>query len=243
MTQPEAEILEILEKTERDSLAWDLAALDPAKGLQRLMFLNAHGVNWAMRHPDFRQELLESDLLLRDGIGVAMGMKMLGLAETENLNGTDLIPKILDRDRSEAIAVWGSSEEALEKLRARLESEGFDNLVSMEHGFHDDAFYETLYREMRPRILVLCMGMPRQELLAGKLGKDTGEGGLIICGGGWANFHSGHTQRAPLWVQRMRLEWLHRLSREPMRLGKRYTVDILKYFATVRRVKRRTGKG
>jgi exopolysaccharide biosynthesis WecB/TagA/CpsF family protein len=241
MASSDSELLDVLRKVEQDSLAWSLEGLDPAQGIQRLMFLNAHGVNCAARDRDFRRRLLESDRLLRDGIGVEIGMKLLGFAETENLNGTDLIPKILARDKQAAIAVWGSSEAALKKLAQRLAAEGYDNIVSMEHGFHDDGFYIEAYRALRPRILVLCMGMPRQEMLAGKLAEAVahpGTGGLIICGGGWANFHSGHKVRAPLWVQRLRLEWLHRLSREPLRLGRRYTVDLLRYFVTIGRLAR-----
>ncbi|WP_147114289.1 WecB/TagA/CpsF family glycosyltransferase [Tateyamaria sp. syn59] len=235
MTSVEADLLKVIHKTEQDSLDWSLDQLHPGQGPQRLMFLNAHGVNCAARNDAFRQQVLQSDFLLRDGVGLAIGMKRLGLRETENLNGTDLIPKVLARHRAARLAVWGSSEEALDKLGVRLREEGHDALVSLEHGFHDDSFYVEKYRALQPDILVLCMGMPRQELLAGQLAGEAGNG-LIICGGGWANFHSGHIPRAPLWVQRLRLEWLHRLSREPLRLGRRYTVDVLRYFQHIRRL-------
>ena len=45
------------------------------------MFLNAHGVNMAAQDAEFRSALLASDHLLRDGIGVALGLKMLKLQE------------------------------------------------------------------------------------------------------------------------------------------------------------------
>ena len=237
MTPSDAELLNVIRKAERDSLAWSLDRLDPARDARQIMFLNAHGVNWAARNAAFRRGLMASDHLLRDGIGLALGLRMLGLRATENLNGTDLIPKILERNKTAALAIWGSSEEALEKLALRLRSEGYDNVVSLEHGFHEDAFYLDRYRALRPDIMVLCMGMPRQELLAGQLAAQ-GTGGVIICGGGWANFYSGHIPRAPLWVRRLRLEWLHRLGREPIRLGRRYTVDVVRYLATVRRLAR-----
>lgn len=242
MTPSDAELLDVIRKAERDSLAWSLDSLDPAGDVRRIMFLNAHGVNWAARNGAFRHSLMTSDHLLRDGIGLAMGLKMLGLRETENLNGTDLIPKILERRKTAAIAVWGSSEEALRKLALRLRSEGYENIVSLEHGFHEDAFYIDIYRALHPEIVVLCMGVPRQELLAGQL-TVLGAGGVIICGGGWANFYSGHIPRAPLWIQLLKLEWLHRLGREPLRLGRRYTVDIIRYFATIRRLTRSLRNG
>lgn len=232
----DADIKKMISKTVSDSHAWDLDSLEAGRGLC-ISFLNAHGVNTAAESPEFRAAMLASDFLLRDGVGVALGLKMLKLESTDNLNGTDLIPQILQRQKGRRIAVWGSSEEALAKLNGRLENEGQTALESFEHGFHDDDFYLDAYHRTQPEILVLCMGMPRQEILASKL-MGAGASGLIICGGGWANFYSGTAKRAPMWVRRLRLEWVHRLSREPKRLGKRYTVDILRYFRHLQRIAR-----
>lgn len=232
-------LYQALTKTEQDSLNWDVAALDAPKGTQHLMFLNAHGVNMAKDNADFRRAILASDYLLRDGIGLALAFRALNLSETDNLNGTDLIPKVLARHKTRKIAVWGSSEEALATLGAQLQGNGYTDLVSMEHGFHEDSFYIEAFARLRPEIVVLCMGMPRQEVLAEKLGLP-GHDCLIICGGGWANFQSGHSKRAPKLVQQLNIEWLFRLCLEPKRLGRRYTIDILRYFVTVTRISRAT---
>ncbi len=239
MADTNSEILMVMRKTEQDSVNWTLDSLDNLTQTRRILFLNAHGINIAVENPGFRQALLSSDHLLRDGIGLEIGLKLLGLQPTENLNGTDLIPEILDRYRSKRIAVWGSSDAAIEKLRERLESENHPNIVSMHHGFDDDDFYIREYQTTRPDIVVLCMGMPRQELLASKLNLS-GHGCLIICGGGWANFYSGHTKRAPLLIRKAKLEWIHRLMREPLRLSKRYTIGIVKYFYTIFKVSRKS---
>lgn len=229
------DIWRIFRKTEAASLAWSLEALAGAKGIQRLLFLNAHGVTTADENADFRASLLAADYLLRDGVGLEIGFRKLGLKPTPNLNGTDLIPQVIARMKDRKIAVWGSSEEALEKLEKRLLTEGFSNLAPMHHGFHEDDFYVRAFAETRPELVVLCMGMPRQEILAQKLDADDLDC-LIICGGGWANFHSGHITRAPLLLQKLKLEWLHRLAMEPRRVGRRYTVGIWSYFRTVRRL-------
>ena len=231
------DIFRIFEKTEQDSLSWNLDGLAPGSGIHRLMFLNAHAVTTAAGDDAFARALLNSDHLLRDGVGTEIAFKALGLRPTENLNGTDLIHRILDRLKTRRIAVWGSSEAALEKLRQRLEGEGFANLAPMQHGFHDDAFYIDEFREVRPEIVVLCMGMPRQELLAGKL-EPSDHACLVICAGGWANFHSGHIARAPKLFRQLKLEWLHRLASEPRRVGRRYTLGIASFFVTVWRARK-----
>lgn len=240
VTDPDLKLYDILDKTCRDTRGWQLDLLGQGlgQGICQVMFLNAHGVNLAAREAGFRDLLAGSDHLLRDGIGVELGLKALGLPATENLNGTDLIPRILERHKDSRIAIWGSSEATLDHLGRRLAGEGYKHLVSFEHGFHDDAFYVEKFRALRPDIVVLCMGMPRQERLSAQLAAQGGAG-LIISAGGWANFYSGQARRAPLWVRRLKLEWLHRLAREPLRLGRRYTVDIVAYLLVVRRIARK----
>lgn len=231
------DLLQAFEKTEQDSLGWDITHARITDQTKRILFLNAHGVNMTTRSGNFLKELLAADHLLRDGIGLEIGFKCLGLQETKNLNGTDLIPKILEADREKKIAVWGSSDDALEKLKTRLKSEDYHNLISLEHGFHDDEFYINKYNETKPDILVLCMGMPRQELLSSKLA-ELDHPCLIICGGGWADFYSGHKKRAPEIMQKLKIEWLHRLCSEPVRLGKRYTLDLAYYLFIIYKLSR-----
>lgn len=231
------DLLSIFRRTERDSLDWNLETLALEPGCRTLYFLNAHAVTMAEENDAFRAALAGADTVLRDGLGVELAFRRLGLRETANLNGTDLIPKIAHRFRTRKIAVWGSSDEALEKLRAKLEGEGFTNLAPMQHGFHDEGFYVVEFARERPDLVILCMGMPKQEILAPKLTLE-GHDALIVCGGGWANFHSGHVKRAPLLMQKMKMEFLHRLWKEPRRLGRRYTIGVAKYFRTIRRLKK-----
>lgn len=230
------DIFRLIKKAEQSSIDWDLDAVEPVVGIRRLLFLNAHAVTTAAENVAFRQALLDCDLLLRDGIGLELAFKLLGCQPTENLNGTDLIPKVLERFKTRKIAVWGSSEEALDKLRQRLVGEGFGNLAPMHHGFHEDVFYVEEFEKERPDVVVLCMGMPRQELLGQKLALP-GHDCLVVCGGGWANFHSGHVTRAPKGLRRLKLEWLHRLAVEPRRVGRRYTVGVVSFFVTVYRAR------
>lgn len=75
------------------------------------------------------------------------------------------------------------------------------------------------------RFVFLCVGSPQQEMIAAaciERGDCTGVG---LCVGASLDFLSGKTQRAPRWMQRARLEWLHRLMEEPRRMWRRYLVD------------------
>lgn len=231
-------VTNLLEKTARDSKAWDLPKLLTRSDAQVLSFLNAHAVTTSSRQTDFGVHLMESDWLLRDGIGIKMGLRIFGLGKTENLNGTDLITTILDQTRDRDLVIYGSSDETMARTRKKLQAAGHTNLVETAHGFHDDSVYVDRVVELKPQVVLLCMGMPRQEILAGKL-RNAGFEGLAICGGGWADFYSLVKPRAPLWMRKFGMEWIFRFMLEPRRLGKRYTVDILVFFYVVAKARLR----
>ena len=226
-------VRQILEKTSKDSMAWSIDTVLSGDSCQSLAFLNAHAINNAAKNPDFFHFLMSTNFLLRDGIGVKMAMKLFDLEPGENLNGTDLISKIIPRYKDKSIALFGASIEALEAAKDRLATEeNVHSIVSLEHGFHDFSVYFETCDVHHPDIVILCMGMPKQELLAADLIKRQAAK-LVICGGGWADFYSGTKKRAPEWVRKCSLEWVYRLLLEPKRLGKRYTIDILFYFYVI----------
>ena len=74
------------------------------------------------------------------------------------------------------------------------------------------------------RFCFLAVGAPQQEALAQMLKSRGIARGLAFCIGASVNFMTGAERRAPLWVQRLGLEWLFRLSMDPRRLAKRYLV-------------------
>ena len=226
----------LLKKTAADSRRWKIGDFLTEGKSVSISFLNAHAVNIAVENDNFRDFLMASDYLLRDGIGLKIALLAFHLGETENLNGTDLIPRIIGQYKDRRIAIWGASGVALAACRARLEKEGFTNIVSTLHGFLEDDVYVQQCAQVKPEIVILCMGMPRQELLARRLAGGQ-YAGLVICGGGWVDFYSGTKPRAPLWVRCLSAEWIYRLIKEPKRLGKRYTIDVIRFFYALAQAK------
>ncbi len=89
------------------------------------------------------------------------------------------------------------------------------------------------------RFHFLCVGSPQQEMVALAALRRGGAVGVGLCCGVSLEFLAGRIARAPLWMRRARLEWLHRLLSEPRRLARRYLVDgpaILRIWIRDRRV-------
>lgn len=86
-------------------------------------------------------------------------------------------------------------------------------------------------------IALLCVGCPAQELIARQLGELGRKSGIALCVGASVDFLTGASTRAPLWLQKLSLEWAYRLAQEPTRLWRRYLIEspkILRIFLATR---------
>ena len=190
-----------------------------------LAFANAHAMNLLAASPSFFQALDSADMVLRDGTGMAILLGLLGMRPGRNLNGTDLIPRLLAQFDGRGIALFGTQNPSLERALGvvALQIAPRSPCVSA-HGFLQAADYTVLAATHRPALIVLGMGMPRQEEVVIALRAALAYPCLIVCGGAILDFLGGKTPRAPLWMRRVGLEWLFRLGCEPRRLFRRYVV-------------------
>lgn len=212
------------------------------QGRLSLAFANAHAFNLGHANPHFGSALLSSDLVLRDGIGVKWLFQLLGRDAGFNLNGTDLIPKLLPAlFRGQRLAVYGSREQELIVATQKLSVQGLE-VVDSCHGFCSEHEYLERIANCRPDVVLLAMGMPKQECIAEALSKRF-DGVSVINGGAIVDFMAGKVSRAPLWIRRMNMEWLYRLFLEPRRLFKRYVIGNAVFLFHAVRVARAMPKG
>jgi exopolysaccharide biosynthesis WecB/TagA/CpsF family protein len=200
-------------------------------------FLNQHGINLAYRNVNFRNNLRRSDVLLRDGVGTEVAMKLLGCHPGLNINGTDFIPKLLMAAAAHnlSIAVLGTKDPWLSGAIVRLREMGLRVVASLD-GFQDTAAYVALVRETNPNVVLLGMGMPRQEEVADLLARTDSTPRLIINGGAILDFYAGRVKRAPSLFRAIRAEWIWRLLNEPKRLASRYITGGFAFFGTLARL-------
>ncbi|MGR8929532.1 MAG: WecB/TagA/CpsF family glycosyltransferase [Gammaproteobacteria bacterium] len=157
----------------------------------------------------------------------------------ERVAGSDLFPLICQHAEQQGLslallgAAEGVADEAARRLRIRYPKL---NIVGtycppMEAEFSEDssAKMRTFCNAFRPDLLVLGMGIPKQERwIAANI--DKLDIGLALCFGGVIDFAAGKIQRAPSWVVRVGMEWLWRLFMSPRQYWKRTILRFPLFF-------------
>lgn len=205
-----------------------------------LLFANT---NFVMQCHRFVDALSGPETLIaNDGIGMDLASMMLHRRRfSANLNGTDFTPRLLRRlAKPTRIFLLGSTPFAVAAAAAGWAKLPNAEIVGALDGFdamRDDGIVVDRLRQARPDILLLALGNPRQEewIVAHR---GTVDIPLVIGVGALFDFVSGRAKRAPAWVQKVKLEWAYRLAREPRRLAKRYSIDLVRFFVHCNRTRR-----
>ncbi|WP_240743971.1 WecB/TagA/CpsF family glycosyltransferase [Mycobacterium paragordonae] len=171
-------------------------------------------------------------LLLADGMPIAWRGKLLTARPWPRVTGADLLPSVLALAEANGhrVGFFGGSRQTHRLLAEHLRAQYPDLLVSgMWAPGHDDVESRSqalcsAIRAARTDVLVVSLGKPRQERWVDEHGHATGAR-VFLPSGGAIDFLAGMTSRAPHWMQRAGLEWLHRLTREPRRLARRYLLQ------------------
>ena len=158
-------------------------------------------------------------LVLADGVGDLCAARILGTPLPGRVAGADLVPRLLARlaERGGSVFLYGARPGVAERAGESLQSAcpGL-RIAGTENGYISDetALLEALERE-KPDLLLLGLGAPRQELWMAENRQRTPA--VMIGVGGLLDVFAGDIPRAPESCQRLGLEWLYRLLREPRR--------------------------
>ena len=144
--------------------------------------------------------------------------------------GSDLTQRLLETviDPKEPVTIIGGDKKVINAVKERYGlrdvrwHEPPMGLRSNPDAIADCAHFVALNPS---RFVFICVGSPQQELIA-EACLDRGDcTGVGLCVGASLDFLGGKAERAPVWMQNARLEWLHRLVSEPGRMWKRYLID------------------
>ncbi len=232
-----------LDLTDRKNVLEKCDQFFGSNSIHTIFFLNAHCFNIAQKNDDYSRAINNSDLLLNDGIGIKIASLLSGIRLKENLNGTDLIPEILvlAAEKKKKIFLLGGANGIAERAAGKIK----EMIPRAEiTGYHSGYFSEKEEKKVlekvnscRSELLVLGMGVPRQELWAIKNKSKLTGTKIIIGGGAILDFISGNVKRAPLWMRKMNIEWVYRLINEPGRLWRRYVIGNALFLYHIIRLK------
>jgi N-acetylglucosaminyldiphosphoundecaprenol N-acetyl-beta-D-mannosaminyltransferase len=184
--------------------------------------VNPEFVMHAQQDGAFAQVLGSAELCLPDGMGVVWAARRQGCALREQVAGVDLVRPLAEICARRGFKLFllgaapGVAAALAEKLRA-----GYPTLdVSSHSGAPDPSQDEEtlkLIHEHGAQVLLVAYGAPAQELWIDRLRNRLGVAVAMGVGGAF-DYLTGRVPRAPAWMRRAGLEWLHRLIRQPWRI-------------------------
>ncbi|WP_375237623.1 WecB/TagA/CpsF family glycosyltransferase [Microbacterium schleiferi] len=181
-------------------------------------------------------------LHLADGWPVVCLARALGENVADRTTGSGILDALAEVDGigRRIFIVGGSSDDASRRAAARFRSAGWDvrsHQAPPEFVASREAA-SVLSEEIRGHqsdVVVIGIGAVKQEVLATGLMSAAGVKTVYLGVGAAIDFLAGEVARAPRWMRRLHLEFLHRILTDPARLAKRYIGDVGDYLRVARR--------
>jgi N-acetylglucosaminyldiphosphoundecaprenol N-acetyl-beta-D-mannosaminyltransferase len=231
--------VEIDRLTEAEAIASIVRALDFGRGgwivtahLEQMRLLDCD--------PALREQLRDATLVVPDGMPLVWASRLKGTPLPERVAGSDLVWSLTAEAALNGRSVYllggapGACEGAMRALREHYPGLAVAGCHSPPFGFEDDpAEMRRIHRELEdadPDIVYVALGFPKQERLIAQLRAAFPRAWFIGVGVSFS-FLCGEISRAPEWMSRAGLEWLHRLVQEPRRLFKRYLLHGVPFAA------------
>src|ERR1700678_2692025 len=202
-------------------------------GFHQVATANVDFLKNSMKNQELRDILCSCEMIVPDGMPIVWISRLIGTPLKERVGGVDLVDRLAEVSarRGYGIFLLGASESRSQRA-AKVLKQRFPELRIV--GRHlpearplDQMDHEGILRrieEAKPEILLVAFGNPKQEQWLA-MHRDRLKVPVCIGVGGTLDSLSGTMRRAPLWMRRNGLEWLHRTMQEPKRLTARYLAD------------------
>ena len=197
--------------------------------------LNTEGLYFLLFNKEFRKIVEEADIVFCDGIGLKIVLNAAGVKKIARLHGPDLFHKILHGSHKKRQLILGGTELAHKKLFMKYKDlENNPDIRFFSDFINEDDMSNVIdiVQNFRPDIIHVCFGIRKQERIGSKL-KQLRHNCAIVGVGASIDYESGNVVRSSVFFQRIGLEWLPRLVREPRMIPRqtRALIGFLVYVA------------
>jgi len=201
-------------------IGWLAHRLDQGRSTH-VVTLNAEMSMQADQNPDLAVSIHQADLVIPDGSGVVLYLRFRGY-RSHRTPGIDVAEGLLKAAASHhwSVCFYGGKPQTPEMAQAYWQRQYPDlAIVKVQHGYIDgaqEADFLTELAEKQPQIILVGLGVPRQELWIHQH-RSLCPRSIWMGVGGSFDIWAGNKQRAPQWFQEHYLEWMYRLYQEPWR--------------------------
>ncbi len=195
---------------------------DAGAPVRQICTVNPEFVVDAQRDANFRRVLLASDLNVADGVGIELAARLLGKPLPGRVTGSDGIYRIAEfaAQRGWGVYFLGAAPGVAERAASILKRQNSALRVAGAYSGSPNAWEWLEIRrrllQARPDVLLVAFGHPRQDFWI-HVHRDELPARVAIGVGGSFDFVAGVATRAPVWMRRWGIEWLHRLVTQPWR--------------------------
>ncbi len=230
-----------LYKENQDSFFNDLEQIIINEERAMLVTANPEVFSRAEQNKELHEALMDQETMISpDGEGVVKAARILNYSIWGKIAGVDTVQHLLEfcNQCKKTVFFYGSKQEVLDELSKKLKID-YPNIIikGMRNGYdYNETVVFDEIKNTAPDLILVALGVPKQELAIYRYLKKVDKG-LFIGVGGSLDVLSGVKKRAPKFIIRCKLEWLFRLLKEPRRIKKFYQTHITFLFK-IRKLKR-----
>lgn len=185
----------------------------------QIVTINPEMISAAQKNSDFAEIINSAELVVADGIGVEIGLKILGY-KVKRIAGIDLGKALVEKFTAsgKSVAMIGAKPGVVDSAIENLSKEYQNlNVVYSHDGYfdNDEDIIESVI-SANPDLILVALGSPKQEFFIHNIKEKLSNSTLIGLGGSF-DVWAGVVERAPKIYQKLGLEWLYRTLKEPKR--------------------------